>query len=78
MKHSQPHIILYRAVIFLSCGGDMLCNIESLMMMFSSDYFSSFSTPSSGGINMILCSSLTDTWNNNFETNCGPFFFIHR
>ena len=50
----------------------MLHKVESLMMMLSSVYISSFSPPSSGGLTMILYIYLTDNFNNNFGTNCGP------
>ena len=73
MQHLQPHISLYRAVIFLSCGGDILRKVESMMMILYSAYLASFSTPYSGEITMLFCSYINDTLNNNFETNCGPF-----
>ena len=72
MQHSQPHISLYRAVIFLSCGGNMLHKVESLMAMLSSASLSTVSPPYLDVLTMILCSSMTDTCNNNFGTNCGP------
>ena len=34
----------------------------------------SFSTPSSGGLKILVCGSLTDTYNNKFGTKCGPAF----
>ena len=72
MKHSQPHITLYRVFVFFSWGGNMLRKVESQMMILSYAYLASFSPPSPGVLAMILCSSLTGTYNNNFETNCGP------
>ena len=50
----------------------MLRKVESLMIMLSSTYLASFSPPSSGGLNMLVCSSMTYTCNNNIVTNCGP------
>ena len=72
MQYSQPHTTLYRAVVLLICGDNMLRKVESMMMMLSSVSLASFSPPSSGGLTMLLYSSLTDTFNNNFGTNCGP------
>ena len=71
MQHYQPHITLHWEVILLSWGGNMLCKVESLMMMLYSESLESLSIPSSGGINIILCGSLTDTCTTNFGTNCG-------
>ena len=49
----------------------MLRKVESLMMMLSSAYLASFSPPYHRANNMILCSSLNDTCNNNYGTKCG-------
>ena len=54
----------------------MLCKVESLMMILPSAYLASFSTPSSGIITIILCSSLTDTFNNKFRTNYGSYLLL--
>ena len=72
MQHSQSHIGLYRALIFLSFCGNMLHIIESLMMMLSSYSIASFSLPSSGDLTMLLCGSMNATLKNKFGTNCGP------
>ena len=71
MQHSQLHITLYWTVIFLIWGGNMLRKVESLKMILSYASLDSFISPSSGVITMLLCSSLTDTCNNNFGTNYG-------
>ena len=71
IQHSQPHISVYWAVIFLSCSGNIWREIESLMIMLSSAYLDWVVPSYSGGIIMLLCSSLTDTFNNKFVTNCG-------
>ena len=71
MQHYQPHISLYWSVILLSCGGNVLYKVESLMMMLSSASITSLRPNYSGGLTMLLCSSLTDNCNNNFGTNCG-------
>ena len=70
MQHSQPHIMFYQAVILLTWGGNMLRKVGSLTMILSSESLAYFSTLSSGGINMLVCSSIHDTCNNNFVTNC--------
>ena len=75
MQHSQPHMILYLEVIFLSWVGRILRKVKSLIMILLSVYTAYFSRPSSGELNRILCSSLTETWNNNFDTN---FFIYHQ
>ena len=72
MQHSQPYLSLYRAFFFLGCGGNLLRKFESLVMMLSSAYLASFSPPSLVVLAIILCISLTDTYNNNFGTNHGP------
>ena len=72
MQHSQPHITLYQAVTLLSWGGNMLRKVESIMMMLSSASIASFSSPYSVGITILCYSSLTDTCNENFGTNCYP------
>ena len=40
-------------------------------MILSSAYIDSFRPPYSGGLTMLLCSYLTDTYNKNFGTNYG-------
>ena len=72
MQHSQPHISFYWSEILLSWGGNMLCNIESLMIILYYESFASFCLPDSGGITMLLCSSMPYTWNKNHGTNCSP------
>ena len=72
IQHSQPHISLYWKFIFLSCDGNMLCKFESLIMMLSFACLASSSLLYSGGIKILLCISLTNTFNKNFRTNCGP------
>ena len=67
--HSQPHIPFYWWVVFISWGGRILCKVESLIMILFSAYIDYFITPSSGGINIILCGSLTETFNNSFVNN---------
>ena len=69
MQHSQPHINSYWEVIFLSWDGKRWCKVESLMVILLSAYLYCSSPPSYGGLNMILCSSLTETRNNNFSIN---------
>ena len=49
----------------------MLHKVESMMIILSSAYIASFGTPYGGVIYMLLFSSLIDTCNNNFGTNCG-------
>ena len=71
MQHSQPHITLYWEVIFFSWCGKILRKFELLMMILFSAYLASLSPPSSGGLTILLCSSLTNTWNDNLRTNCG-------
>ena len=71
MKQSQPQLTFYLSVIFLSWGGNILRKVESLIMMLYSASLSSLVTPSSGGLAILLCSSLTNNFNNNFVTNCG-------
>ena len=44
------------------------------MIMLSSVSLAYFSPYYSGALSMILCSSLTDTLNKNFGTNCGSDF----
>ena len=61
MQHSQPHITLYQAVLFLGWFGIILRKVESLMIILLSGYIVSFGPPSSGGINILLFSSLTET-----------------
>ena len=51
----------------------MFIKVVSLIMILPYLYLDYFSPPSSIGINMILCISLTDTCNINFGTNCGVF-----
>ena len=72
MQHSQPHIIFYWSVIFLSWGGNILRNVESRMMMLSYASLASISPPYFGGLAMLLCSYQTDNLNNILGTNCGP------
>ena len=52
-------------------GGNILRNVESMMLMLFTAYIAYFSPPSSGIIIILLCSSLADTFNKNFGTNCG-------
>ena len=70
MQQSQPYITLYQAAIFFSWGDKMLCNFESLIMILLSAYLAYLSTPSSGGLTMLLYTSLTYIRNNNLGTNC--------
>ena len=70
MQHSQQHMTLYQEVIFLSWGGKIWRKVESLMMISLSEYIASFSSSSYGGITGLLCSSHTETFNNNFGINC--------
>ena len=71
MQHSQPHVTLYLEVIFFSWVGKMLREVESLMMILLYAYLASLGPPSSGGFTMIICSSMSDTRNNNSGNNCG-------
>ena len=64
-------LVLGRKICF-SLGGKMLHKVESMMMILLSEFFASLSPPSSGGLTIILCSSLTHTYNKNLGTNCGP------
>ena len=52
-------------------GGEILCKVESLVMILLFASLASLSTPYSGGLTIILCSSLTDNRNKKFGTNCG-------
>ena len=70
MQHSQTHVTLYWSVIFFSWCVKMLRKVESLIVVLLSASLASLGPPSSGGINMLLWSSLTNTWNNNFIDNC--------
>ena len=70
IQHSQPHMTFYREVVFLSWGGRILRKVESPMIILLPVSIASFSPPSPGGINMLLCSYLTETFNNNFGTYC--------
>ena len=70
MQHSQPHMHLSQEVIFLSWDGKILPNFESFFMMLLSATLASFSTSSSTGINMLLCSYCTKTCNKKFGINC--------
>ena len=54
MKHSQPHMTLYRAYIFLSWCGRIDRSLESLMMILLSTYLDSLSPPYYGGLTIIL------------------------
>ena len=71
MQHSHPHIALYWEVIFLSWGGDILRKVEAMIMILSSLSLDYLIPPYTGVLTMLLCSSLTNTFNNNFGTNCG-------
>ena len=71
MQHSQPHKNLYYADIFLSWGDRFFRRLVSLRMILVSTFISYLSTPSSGGINMIIRSSRTDTRINNVRTFYG-------
>ena len=71
IQHSQPHITLYWAVIILSCGGNMLRKVESLITIIYSTSLAYLSPHSSGVLTIILCISLTNTCNKNFGTKCG-------
>ena len=70
-QHSQSQITMYRKVIFFSWGGKILHKVELLMIILLSVSFDSLITLSIGGLNMVLCSSMNDIFNNNLGTNCG-------
>ena len=57
MQHSQPHITLYRAYIFLSWVIIIVCVVEALMMILFSSYIVSLSQPYYGRLYMLLCGS---------------------
>ena len=57
---------LYQEVIFLSWGGRIFFNVESLMVILLSLSVASFGTPSYGVLTMKLCSSRAEFYNNNF------------
>ena len=71
MQHSQPHITLYQETIFFSWGVKMLRKAESLMMILLYASLASLSTPSFGGLTMLLHSSLNNTYNDNVRANGG-------
>ena len=54
MQHSHQHMTLYQEVIFLTWGGRIFRNVESLMIILLYLSLESFSSPSSGGITMLL------------------------
>ena len=72
MQHLHPHITFYCEIIFLSWGGRILHNIESLMVLILMEYLASFIPHYSGGITMLLCISCTETFNEIF----GIAFFV--
>ena len=72
MQHLQLYTTLYKTVLVLSWGGNMLRKVESLMVMLSSAYLATSGTPYAGELTMLLCSFLTGTCNKNFGNNCGP------
>ena len=76
---TEPHIFFYPEVIFLSCGGNFLRKVGSLIMMLSSVYISFFGPPYSGGLTILLFIFLPGNFTNNFGTNCGPACpYIHN
>ena len=48
----------------------MLRKNKSLIIILFYEYLSSLSAPSYGGITLLLYSSLNDTYNNDFGTDC--------
>ena len=69
MQHWQVHINLHWEVVFLIWCYRMLCKVESLMMILLSAYLSSLITTYYGVLNILLFSSLTEAFNNNFGDN---------
>ena len=69
MKHSKSHITLYFVYIIISWGGKVVHGLESLTIIFLSEYIAYLSPPSFGILTIILWSSCIDTCNNNFRTN---------
>ena len=51
----------------------MFLKVVSMIIMLTYLYIDSLSPQSYTGITILLRSSLTDTCNNNFGTNCGVF-----
>ena len=75
MQHSQPHIPFYQELIFMIWGGRTLRKVKSPMIILFSEYLASLIPPSSDGINILLWSSHTENFNNNFGAN---FFLGYR
>ena len=75
VQHSQPHMILYQEVVFLSWGGRILRKVESMTMILLSASIYDLNPTSYGVLNMILWTYLTVTCNNNFGTS---FFRYHQ
>ena len=73
MQHSQPYITFYWEVILLIWGGNILRKVELLMIVLSSLFLVSFGPSPPGGLTIILCISMNDTYNNNFQSNCSPY-----
>ena len=69
MQHSQPHITLYCADIFLSYDGKNLHGVESLMAILLSESIDFLSPPYFSGLTIILWSYQIETCNNTFGTN---------
>ena len=54
IQHSHPHMTLYRAEISFNCGGNNVCNVETLIMILFYSSLASFRPPSFGSLTRIL------------------------
>ena len=70
IKHSYPHINLWRSGIFLSWHGRIFSSVESLTIILRFFLLASLRPPYSGWIAMMFWSSLTNSWNNILVTAC--------
>ena len=70
IQHSQPHTTLHQEVLFFIWGVKVPHKVELPMLISLPTSLASLITPYSIGINIIICSSLNDTCNKNFGTNC--------
>ena len=69
MQHSHPHMILYCVDICFYWGGNSERKLELLIIILPSSSLASLRPPSFGSLTSLFCSSLMDTWSNNFETS---------
>ena len=76
MQHSQPHMTLYRKILFMCWGGRIFCKVESLIMILFLTSLASLSPPSSDRLTLLLFSSCIETYNNNFGINF--FWCCHK